>query len=135
MFLETRTQGLHDGYFFVEKGLGVHVQRMLKMSRVCTLAEILSKILVKKTKENWGPYLRSWFDKLTIWCQLNFIIFNYAITACMTYTFTFGKCRLIEKWLTFKNGTFFDFSFYFYYKLCHHRSTKNAYWVHVLLYL
>ena len=22
--------------------------------------------------ENWGPYLRSWFDKLTIWCQLIF---------------------------------------------------------------
>ena len=45
---------------------------MLKMSRFYTLADILSKIFVKKTKENWGPYLRSWFDKLTMWCQLNF---------------------------------------------------------------
>ena len=46
-FLETRIQQLLDGLFFVEKGLGVHVQRMLKMSRVYTLAEILSKIFVK----------------------------------------------------------------------------------------
>ena len=35
-----------DGLIFVEKGLGVHVQRMLKMSRVYTLAEILSKVFV-----------------------------------------------------------------------------------------
>ena len=32
-FLETSIQRLHDGLIFVEKGLGVHVQRMLKMSR------------------------------------------------------------------------------------------------------
>ena len=31
--LETRIQRLLDGLFFVNKGLGVHVQRMLKMSR------------------------------------------------------------------------------------------------------
>ena len=47
IFLETRIQGLLDGLFFVEKGLGVHVQRMLKMSRVYTLAKISSKIFVK----------------------------------------------------------------------------------------
>ena len=43
----------------------MHVQRMLKMSRVYTLAGILSNIhvFVKKTKENLGPYLRPWFDK------------------------------------------------------------------------
>ena len=45
-FLETRIKRLLDGLIFVEKGLGVHVQRMLKMSRVYTLAEILSKIFV-----------------------------------------------------------------------------------------
>ena len=28
-FLETRIQWLHDGLIFVEKGLGMHVQRML----------------------------------------------------------------------------------------------------------
>ena len=46
-FLKARIQRLLDGLFFVEKRLGVHVQLMLKMSRVYTLAEILSKILVK----------------------------------------------------------------------------------------
>ena len=71
-FLETGIQRLLDGLVFVEKGLGVHVQRMLKMRKVYTLAEILSKIFVKKLKENWGPYLLSWFDKLTILCLLNF---------------------------------------------------------------
>ena len=70
-FLETKSHGLLDVLNFVENGLGVHVQRLLKMSRVYTLAVILSKIFVKITKENWGHYLRSWFDKFTIWCQLN----------------------------------------------------------------
>ena len=46
-YLETIIQRLHDGLIFVEKGLGVYVQRMSKMSRVYTLAEILSEIFVK----------------------------------------------------------------------------------------
>ena len=46
-FFETRIQRLLDGLIFVEKGLGVHAQRMLKTSRVYTLAESLSKIFVK----------------------------------------------------------------------------------------
>ena len=41
--LKTRIPRLFDGLIFVEKELGVHVQRMLKMSRFYTLAEILSK--------------------------------------------------------------------------------------------
>ena len=53
-FLETKIQWLVDGCIFVEKGLGVHVQRMLKMSRVYTLAVILSKIFVKKNKGKLG---------------------------------------------------------------------------------
>ena len=53
-FLETRIQWLLDGLIFVKKGLGVHVQRMLKMSRFYTLAEILSKIIVKKWRKIWG---------------------------------------------------------------------------------
>ena len=32
-YLETRIQQLLDGLIFIKKGLGVHVQRMLKMSR------------------------------------------------------------------------------------------------------
>ena len=50
-FLETRVQRLLDGLIFVEKGLGVHVQRMLKMSRGLLRAEILSKILGKKRRK------------------------------------------------------------------------------------
>ena len=57
-FLETRIQQLLDGVIFVEKGLSVHVQCMLIMGRIFTLAKILSKISVKKkAKENWGPHL------------------------------------------------------------------------------
>ena len=50
-FLETRIQRLLDGLNFVERGLCVHVQRMLKLSRVYTLTEILSKIFVQKTRK------------------------------------------------------------------------------------
>ena len=39
-------QRLLDGLIFVEKGLGVHVQRMLKMSRVYALAEIVNKTIM-----------------------------------------------------------------------------------------
>ena len=53
-FLETRIQRLLDGLIFVEKGLGVHVQRMLKMSRAYTRAEILSKIFVKQRRKIGG---------------------------------------------------------------------------------
>ena len=48
IFLKTRIQRLLDGLIFVEKGLGVHVQRMLKWVGVYILAAILSKILGKK---------------------------------------------------------------------------------------
>ena len=39
--------------FLSKKNLGVHVQHMLKMSRVYTQAEILSKILVKNEGKLW----------------------------------------------------------------------------------
>ena len=67
-FLETRIQRLLDGLFFVEKGFGLQMQRMLKMSRGYTLAEILSKIFVNKTKENLGPYLT------IMACQINDLV-------------------------------------------------------------
>ena len=71
----------------------MRVQRMLKMNRFYTLAGILNKIFVKKkTKDNWGPYLRTWFDKLRFGANLIFITVYYAITACTTDTFTFVKC-------------------------------------------
>ena len=50
-FLKTRIQRLLDGLIFVEKGLGVHVQRMLKMSRGLYTGGNLNKILGKKRKK------------------------------------------------------------------------------------
>ena len=50
-FKKTRIQRQLDGLIFVEKGLDVHVQRMLKLSRVYTLAKILSNIFVKKRRK------------------------------------------------------------------------------------
>ena len=69
-FRKTRIQRLLDGLFFVEKGLCVHVQRMLKMSRVLYTGGNFNQNTWKKDKENWGPYLRSWIDISTIWTQL-----------------------------------------------------------------
>ena len=50
-FLEIQIQRLLDGLIFVEKGLSVHARRMLKMRRVYTLAEILSKIFVEERRK------------------------------------------------------------------------------------
>ena len=71
-FLESRIQRLLDGLIYVEKGLGVYVQRMLKMIRGLYTGENFKHNTWKKAKENWRPYLRSWFDKLTICHQLIF---------------------------------------------------------------
>ena len=49
--LKTRTKRQLDGLIFVVKGLGVHVQRMLKRVGVYILAEILSKNTWKKQRE------------------------------------------------------------------------------------
>ena len=55
-FLENEIQRLLDGLIFVEKGLGVHVQRMLKMSRDLYTGGNLKQDTWKKAKENLGPY-------------------------------------------------------------------------------
>ena len=57
-FLETRIHRLLDGLIFVEKGLGVHVQRMVKMSRGLYTGRNF-KQNKEKAKENWGHYLQS----------------------------------------------------------------------------
>ena len=54
--LETRIQRLLDSLSFVEKGLGVHVQHILKMSRGLYTGGIFKQNTWKKAKENWGPY-------------------------------------------------------------------------------
>ena len=83
-FLETRIQRLLDGLIFVEKGLGVHVQRMLKMRRVYTLAEILSKIFVKQRRKIGDLINDRGFTNKRVDANLIFIKIYYAITACTT---------------------------------------------------
>ena len=58
-YLEYRIQRLLDGLIFVKKGLGVHVQCMLKMSRGLYTGGNFKQNTWKKAKENSGPYLRS----------------------------------------------------------------------------
>ena len=58
-FLETRIQRLLGGLIFVEKGFGVHMQPMLKMSRGLYIGGNFKQNTWKKAKENWGPYLGS----------------------------------------------------------------------------
>ena len=55
--LETRIQWLLDGLIFGKKGLSVHVQPMLKMSRGVYTGGNFKQNTWKKAKENWGPYL------------------------------------------------------------------------------
>ena len=55
-FSETRNQRLLDGLFFVEKDLGVHVQRMLKMSRGLYTGGNFKQNTWKKVKGNRGPF-------------------------------------------------------------------------------
>ena len=57
-FSKTRIQQLLDGLIFVENDLGVHVQRMLKMSRGLYTGGNFKQNTWKKAKENRGPYLR-----------------------------------------------------------------------------
>ena len=56
---ETIIPQLLDGLIFVKKGLGVHVQRMLKMSRGLYIGRNFKKNTWEKAKENRRPYLRS----------------------------------------------------------------------------
>ena len=85
----TRIQRLHDGLIFVEKRLGVHVQRMFKMRRVHTLAEILSKIVVKKEGKFWDLIYDQGLINERFGANLIFIKIYNAITASTTKTFTF----------------------------------------------
>ena len=88
-FLETRIQLLLNGLIFAENLLGVHVQRMLKMSRVYTLAEILSKIFVKN-EEKYGTLFTT-----MVW-QINDLVPTYFllkyIMRSMLARISFGKC-------------------------------------------
>ena len=91
-FFETRIQQLLDSLFLFEKRFGVHVQRMLKISRFYTLADILSKIFVKNEGKLGTLFTIMVRQKLQCGANLIFIKICYAIMDCTTYTFTFRKC-------------------------------------------
>ena len=57
LFLESRIQRLFDGLIFVENGLGVHVQRMLEMSRCTYTGGNVMQNVWKNRKKVGGPYL------------------------------------------------------------------------------
>ena len=77
---------------FVKKGLGVQVQCMLKISTVYILEEIVCKILGKKQRKIGNLICNHDLTNLRFGANLFFIKIYYAITACRTTTFTFGKC-------------------------------------------
>ena len=53
-FSETRIQRLLDGLIFVEKGLGLHVQRMLKMIRGLYTGGNFKQITLEKIEGKLG---------------------------------------------------------------------------------
>ena len=70
----------------------MHVQRVPKMSRVYTLAKILSKIFVKKKRRKIGELIYDHgLTNERFGANLIFSL-KYIITACTTYTVTFENC-------------------------------------------
>ena len=69
----------------------MHVQLILKMNRVYTLAEILSKIFLKQLRKIGDLIYERGLTNKRFGANLIFIKIYYAITACTTYTFTFIK--------------------------------------------
>ena len=91
-FLETRTLRLLDGLIFVEKGLGVHVQRMLKMNRGLYTGGNFKQNIGKKRRKIGDLICDHDLIYKRFGANLFFIRIYYAITACTTTTFTLGKC-------------------------------------------
>ena len=67
------------------------MQRMLKMSRAYTLAEILSKIFKKKRRKIWDLIYDHGLRKYRFGANLIFANRYFAITACTTHTFIFEQ--------------------------------------------
>ena len=92
-FLETRIQQLVDGLIFVEKGLGVHVQRMLKVSKGLYTGANFKENTWKKRRKIEDLICDHDLNKIYDLVQTYFSIkIYYAITVCTTTTFTFRKC-------------------------------------------
>ena len=79
IFLETRIQRLLDGLIFVKKGLGVHVQCMLKISKGLYTGGNFKQNTWKKRMKIEG-----------LICDHDLTYSRVGATACTTSTFT--KC-------------------------------------------
>ena len=91
-FLETRIQRLLDGLIFVENGLGVHVQRMLKMSKGLYTGGNFKQNTLKKRRKIGHLICDHDLTNYRLGANLFFIKIYYAMTACPTFTLTLGKC-------------------------------------------
>ena len=60
-FLETRIQRRLDSFIFVEKGPGVHVQRMLNMSRGLYTGRNFKQTIWEKNEEKLGNLFATMF--------------------------------------------------------------------------
>ena len=90
----------------------MHVQRMLKMSRGLYTGGNFKQNICNKAKDNWGPYLRSWFDKLTIWCQLMFYQ-NILCDRCLhDYHLYVRKMLTNREMVNFQKWDFFSIFLY-----------------------
>ena len=69
----------------------MHVQRMLKMSRGLYTGGNFKQNTWKKAKEKWELICDLYLTNKRFGANLSFIKLYYAITACTTNTFTFGK--------------------------------------------
>ena len=133
-FLETRVQRLLDGLIFVDRGLSVHVQRMLKKSRGLDTGGNFKHNAWKKSEEKLGTLFA-----IMIWHIYESVQTYYKNISCdhcmHEYHLYIWKMLTNREMVNFQKWNFFEFSLYSYSKLCHYRSTKNAYSVYVLLYL
>ena len=69
----------------------MHAQPMLIISRVYTLAEILSKMICKKRRKIGDLIYVHGMTNKRFGANLIFIKIYYAITSCTTNTFIHGK--------------------------------------------
>ena len=110
-FVETKTQRLLDGLIFVKKGLGVHVQHMLKMSRDLYTGGNF-KQNTWKNEGKLGTLLA-----IMVW-QINdlvptifFIKIYYATTACTTANLYIRKMLTNREIINFQKWDFFRLIF------------------------
>ena len=91
--MEARIQPLHEGIFIIEKVRGVHVQRMLEMSRCLYTGGNLKQNFGKKSIENLMVLFQIISLQVNDLVPISFssIICIFAFTARTTDVFAYGK--------------------------------------------